>query len=246
LGERLLAQALRAEGLHQPPSEQPEERPIWDQLTRFTGSHSRDEMMAQIGLGKHSANAVAKHMVTLLAAQGIKPDALLMTRERYTAHDHLSQGAVILDGVPNVSILYAPCCWPIPGDPVTGYLDRGQGLVVHTQDCAVAQRLHQKDPERFITVAWADEPARAFEAGIVVTIANETGALARATTTLARLNVSIVHLAMTDDATQSALDLRIVIKVKDRAQLETVLRTLRRTPSVLRTERAHPPGRNVG
>jgi GTP pyrophosphokinase len=247
LGERLLAQALRAEGLNLPPDQQPEQRPIWDQLARFTSSHSRDEMLARIGLGKQSANAVAKQMVTLLAAQGIKPDALLMTRERYTAHEHLSQGAVILDGVPNVSILYAPCCWPVPGDAVLGYLDRGQGLVVHTEDCAQARRLFQKDPERFITVAWADEPARAFEAGIVVTITNETGALARATTTLARLNISIVHLAMTDDASQSALDLRIVIKVKDREQLEAVLRTLRRTPSVLRAERVRPPPeRNAG
>jgi len=244
LGEQLLAQALRAEGL-QPPSQQAEQMPIWDQLARFTSTHSRDEMLVQIGLGKHSANAVAKHMVTLLAAQGIKPDALLLTRERYTAHDHLSQGAVILDGVPNVSILYAPCCWPIPGDAVIGYLDQGHGLVVHTEDCAVAQRLHQKDPERFITVAWSDELTCAFEAGIVVTISNETGALARTTTTLARLNVSIVHLAMTDDTTQSALDLRIIIKVKNRAQLETILRTLRRTPSVLHAERARPPERNA-
>ncbi|MDR0478326.1 MAG: bifunctional (p)ppGpp synthetase/guanosine-3',5'-bis(diphosphate) 3'-pyrophosphohydrolase, partial [Burkholderiaceae bacterium] len=238
LGEQLLAQALRAEGLDQPPSLQPEQTPVWDQLAHFTGSHTRDEMLAEIGLGKRSAGAVAKRMVELLAAQGVKPDALMMTRERYTAHEHLSQGAVILDGVPNVSILYAPCCWPIPGDPVVGYLDRGQGLVVHVENCAIAQRLLHKDVERFVTVAWTDEPARTFEAGIVVTIANETGALARAFTALARLDINVVHLSMTDDSTQSVVDTRIVIKVKNRVQIEAVLRVLRRTPSVLRAERS--------
>ncbi|MDR2991405.1 MAG: bifunctional (p)ppGpp synthetase/guanosine-3',5'-bis(diphosphate) 3'-pyrophosphohydrolase [Burkholderiaceae bacterium] len=240
LGEQLLAQALRAEGLHQPPDQQPEQTPMWDQLARFTGSRSREDMLTSIGLGKCSANAVAKRMVTLLAAQGIRPDALLMTRERYTAHEHLSQGAVLLDGAQNVSIRYAGCCLPVPGDAVVGYLGRGEGLVVHTEECAVARRLRQKDAERFVTVAWADEPVHTFETGVIVTIANETGVLARVTAALARLNVSIVHLVMPDSTALSALDLRIVIKVKDRAQLETVLRTLRRTPSVSRAERAGP------
>jgi GTP pyrophosphokinase len=240
LGERLLAQALRAEGLHQQPDQQPEQAPIWNQLARFTGNRSREDMLASIGLGKCSANAVAKHMVTLLAAQGIKPDALLLTRERYTAHEHLSQGAVFLDGAQNVSIRYAGCCLPVPGEAVVGYLGRGEGLVVHTEECAIARRLRQKDAERFVTVTWADEPVRPFETGIIVTIANETGVLARVTAALARLGVSIAHLAMPDGTALSALDLRIVIRVKDRAQLETVLRTLRRTPSVSRAERAGP------
>jgi len=244
LGEQLLAQALRAEGLHQPPDQQPEQTPVWDQLASFTGSHSRDEMLASIGLGKSSAGAIAKHMVTLLAAQGIKPDALLMTRERYTAHERLSQGAVLLDGAQNVSIRYAGCCLPIPGDAVIGYLDRGEGLVVHTEDCAIARRLRQKDAERFVTVAWADEAVRPFAAGIVVTVLNETGALARVTSALARQNVSIAHLAMPADDTQSALSLRLTIKVKDQAQLDTVLRALRRTPSVSRAERARPTERD--
>ena len=169
LGEKLLAQALRAEGLGQPPGQDSGDKPLWDKLLRFTGNRTREEMMADIGLGKRSANMVAKRLVTLLAAEGIRPDALLLTRERFTAHENLSQGAVILDGAENMSVKYATCCRPIPGDGVLGYLGRGEGLVVHTDECAVARRLQHKDAERFITVAWADEPVRQFEVGIVVT-----------------------------------------------------------------------------
>ena len=237
LGERLLAQALRAEGLHQPPGQQPEQTPLWDQLAHFTGSRSREDMLSNIGLGKCSASAVAKHLVALLAAQGIKPDALLLTRERYTAHESLSQGAVLLDGAQNVSIRYAGCCLPVPGDPVIGYLGRGEGLVVHTEDCSVARRLRQKDVEHVVTVAWADDPVRPFTAGIVVTVSNETGVLARVASTLARQDVGIAHLSMPTDDTQSVLNLRLTVKVKHRAQLEAALRALRRTPSVSRAER---------
>ncbi|MDR2154596.1 MAG: bifunctional (p)ppGpp synthetase/guanosine-3',5'-bis(diphosphate) 3'-pyrophosphohydrolase [Burkholderiaceae bacterium] len=241
LGEKLLAQALRAEGMGQLPGNEAADRPIWDKLVRFTGSRSRDDMLTDIGLGKRSAGLLAKRLVTLLAAQGIKPDALLLTRERYTAHEHLSQGAVILDGAPdNISIKYATCCRPIPGDAVVGYLGRGEGLVVHIEDCAVARRLLHKDAERFITVSWADEPVRAFHAGVLVTVVNGKGVLARVATAIASAEADIVHLGMTDEAAQEALELRFVIAVRDHAHLDAVLRALRRAQSVLRATRIVP------
>ncbi|MCL1960823.1 MAG: bifunctional (p)ppGpp synthetase/guanosine-3',5'-bis(diphosphate) 3'-pyrophosphohydrolase [Desulfovibrionaceae bacterium] len=240
LGEKLLAQALRAEGLGQPPGKEPSDHSIWDKLVRFTGSRSRDDMLSHIGLGKRSASMVAKRMVTLLAAEGIKPDALLLTRERYTAHENLSQGAVILDGADNVSVKFATCCRPIPGDDVVGYLGRGEGLVVHVEDCSVARRLQHKDAERFVTVAWADEPVRAFEAGIVVTVTNGKGVLARVASAIAGAEADIVYLNMTEGGAQDALDLRFILTVRDRAHLDAVLRALRRTHSVLRAVRALP------
>ncbi len=240
LGEKLLAQALRAEGLGQPPGHEPSDKPIWDKLLRLTGNRTHEEMLTDIGLGKRSASLIAKRLVTLLAAQGIKPDALLLTRERYTAHENLSQGAVILDGADNVSIKYATCCRPIPGDGVLGYLGRGEGLVVHTDNCGVARRLQNKDAERFITVAWADEPVRAFEVGVVVTVINGKGVLARVAAAMAAAEADIVHIGMAEDAGQEALDLRFVITVRDRAHLDAVLRALSRTQSVLRAARIMP------
>ena len=240
LGEKLLAQALRAEGMGQPPGKDRGDKPIWDKLLRLTGNRTRDEMLMDIGLGKRSANLIAKRLVTLLVDKGVKPDALLLTRERYTAHENLSQGAVILDGADNVSIKYATCCRPIPGDGVLGYLGRGEGLVVHTDDCAIARRLQNKDAERFITVAWADEPVRAFEAGIVVTVVNGKGVLARVAAAMAAAEADIVHIGMAEEGAQQALDLRFVVTVRDRAHLDAVLRGLKRTQSVLRAARIKP------
>jgi GTP pyrophosphokinase len=236
LGDKLLAQALRAEGVGQLPPD--DDKATWDKLLRFTGNRTREELLVDIGLGRRAASMVAKRLVTLLAAQGIKPDALLLSQARYTAHESLSQGAVIVDGADNVSIKYATCCYPIPGDGLLGYLGRGEGLVVHTDDCPVARRLLQKDPERFITVAWADDPVRSFDVAIVVTVTNGKGVLARVTATLAEAEVDIVHLAMLEEAAPQTLDLRFVIAVRDREQLDHVLRTLRRTPSVLRATRS--------
>jgi len=233
LGEKLLAQALRAEGIEQMPSDDPKYKTLWDRLLRFTGSHSKDDLLTDIGIGKRVASIVAKRMVLLLSELGEKPDALLISKERFTAHENLSQGGVIVDGSENVSVQYAHCCRPIPGDTILGYLGRGEGLVVHTEDCSVGQRLKHKDNERFIAVEWADDIVRAFETELVVTVQNGKGALARVATAIASAEADITHVNMSDEySAQSAIDLKFTIAVRDTTHLDSVLKNLRRIPVV--------------
>lgn len=237
LGEKLLTQALRAEGLEELPPATGTTQPLWDKLLRFTGNRHRDELMTDIGLGKRIASIVAKRLTVLMAEYGYRPDALLMTRERYTSHETVSQGGLTLDGSENASVQYAPCCRPIPGDNIIGYLGRGEGLVVHTSQCAVAQKLLHRDSERFITVDWAEEPIRLFETGVVVTISNGKGVLARVAAELASAEADITHVDMDDAVALDTIDLRFVVAVRDQAHLETALRNLRRVPAVLRASR---------
>ncbi len=238
LGEKMLTQALRADGLESLPSaDDPAHQPIWDKLLRFTGSKNRSELLTDIGLGKRIASIVAKRLVVLLGETGAKPNPLLLSRERYTAHESVSQGAVLLDGSEGASVSFATCCRPVPGDPVVGYLGRGEGLAVHLVDCGVAERLQHKDTERFIAVDWSDEPVRLFEAGVVATVSNAKGVLARVAAALATAEANINHVLMDDSAAQDTTELRFVLAVRDVEHLDTVLKQLRRTPSVTRAQR---------
>ena len=240
LGEKLLLQALRAEGIEKFPTDDDAatRSGLWDKLLRFTGNRSRSELLTDVGLGKRIASIVAKRMVALLAETGEKPDALLLTRERFTAHESTMQGEVTIDGSENASVQFAPCCRPVPGDSIVGYLGRGEGLVVHAEDCAIARKLRNKDSERFIGVDWSDEPVRTFETGIVVTVTNGQGVLARVASALAASEADIAHIDMGQEAAQETTDLHFVIGVRDRSHLEAALRNLRRTPSVLSAERS--------
>jgi GTP pyrophosphokinase len=237
LGQRLLAQALRSEGMEHYPDKEPQYEQIWEKLLRFTGSKTREELLTDIGLGKRIANIVAKRLVQMLMESGEKPDALLLTRERFTANDSSSMGLITLDGSENASVQFAHCCRPIPGDPIVGYLGRGEGLVVHVSDCPVAKKLQFKDSERFIGVDWSDEPVRAFETCLVVTVNNGKGVLAKVAAALATAEADITHIDMGQEAAQEATDLRFLIALRDTAHLEIALRNLRRTPSVLRANR---------
>ncbi|NBX62701.1 MAG: bifunctional (p)ppGpp synthetase/guanosine-3',5'-bis(diphosphate) 3'-pyrophosphohydrolase, partial [Betaproteobacteria bacterium] len=121
LGEKLLAQALRAEGFVGLPAYDPAHKSLWERLLRFTGSKTREDLLTDLGLGKRVASIVAKRMVALLADLGERPDPLLLSRERFTAHETLSQGGVVVDGSDNASVTYGQCCHPVPGDAIVGY-----------------------------------------------------------------------------------------------------------------------------
>jgi len=237
LGEKLLSQALRAEGIDKLPGTEPALQPLWDKLLRFTGNRNQQDLLMDIGLGKRIASIVAKRLVVLLGERGLKPDALLMTRERFTAHETVSQGAITLDGSENASVTYALCCHPIPGDEIVGYLGRGEGLAVHRSQCANARKLQQKDSERFIGVEWSDEPVRSFETTIEVSVVNGKGVLARVAGAMATAEADIVHVDMGHETAQDAAELRFTIAVRDEQHLDAVLRQLKRTPSVIKSER---------
>ena len=240
LGEKMLMQALRAEGIQRLPQDSDLDKPLWEKILRFSGNRSRADLLTDIGLGKRIANMVAKRIVALLAENGEKPDALLMSRERYTADGSISQGPLMLDGSEGASVQFASCCKPIPGDSILGYLGRGEGLVVHTDDCTVAKRLENRDSERFITVDWSDEPMRLFDTALLITVANGKGVLARVSAALASAEADITHVNMGQERAQDATELRFGIAVRDRVHMASVLRSVKRTPSVLRVQRAKP------
>ena len=237
LGQKLLSQALRAEGIEHFPQE-PEYNPIWDKLLRFTGSKTRQELLTDIGLGKRISNIVAKRLVLLLADMGQRPDAVLLTQQRFSASDAHGMGTITLDGSENASVKFATCCRPIPGDEVVGYLGRGEGLAVHATHCAIAKKLLHKDRERFMGVEWSDEPTRQFEVDLTVTVNNARGTMAKVASVLAAAEADIVHIHSGEDGAQETKDFYFVIAVRDRAHLDTVLAKLRRTSVVIRADRS--------
>ncbi|MCB8746890.1 bifunctional (p)ppGpp synthetase/guanosine-3',5'-bis(diphosphate) 3'-pyrophosphohydrolase [Rhodoferax sp. U2-2l] len=238
LGEKMLLQAVRSEGIENLPDTTGQNAAVWDKLLRFSGNRTQAELMTDIGLGKRIASIVAKRLAKLLADIGEKPDALLLTRERFVTGDNSSQGAVLIDGSESTSVRFAHCCRPIPGDNIVGYLGRGEGLTIHTSDCQVARKLNHKDSERFISVEWSDEPVRTFETGIVVTVTNGKGVLASVASALAAGGADINQVDMTNESSHGVMDLRFVIAVRDLSQLETVFKNLRRTTAVLKVQRS--------
>jgi GTP pyrophosphokinase/guanosine-3',5'-bis(diphosphate) 3'-pyrophosphohydrolase len=240
LGEKMLAQALRAEGLQTPSSDPTETTAaaLWQQITRWSGNRNRGELMVDIALGRKIATIVAKRMAQLMGERGIRPDAVTLTLGRYAPDDGTpTQGVVFVDGSEGASIQFAACCRPIPGDEIVGYLGRGEGLIVHTAECPTGKRLFERDSERWMQVEWAEELSRSFETSLFVLVRNGKGALAQTASAISGAEGDITHLDMDAEPVEETIELRLLVSVRDRVHLADVLRTLRRSPVVQRVSR---------
>ncbi len=240
LGAKMLAQALRAEGLGV-PGDDTAESAIWQQLTRWSGNRSRDELLTDIGLGRKIATIVAKRLAKLLAEHGTRPDAVALTLGRFANEDAGAlHGMVLIDGSEGASVQMAPCCRPIPGDGIVGYLGRGEGLVVHTAECGIGKRLYERDSQRWMAVDWAEQPTRAFETGVSLLLKNGKGVLAEVAAAVAAAEADITHIDMGDEPATQTTELRLLLSVRDRLHLAEVMRTLKRSRAVQRVARVKP------
>ncbi len=240
LGEKMLAQALRAEGMQLPGAEAPDAA-LWQQLTRWSGNKTRTDLFTDIGLGRKIATIVAKRLARLMAEHGAKPDPLTLTMGRYAADDSApSQGLVLIDGSEGASVQLATCCRPIPGDAIVGYLGRGEGLMVHTGECSVGKRLFERDSEHWMGVDWAEQPTHAFETGVTLLVTNGKGVLAQVAQAVSEAEADITHIDMGNEPIAETAELQLLISVRDRLHLADVMRHLKRAPSVLRVARVKP------
>jgi guanosine-3',5'-bis(diphosphate) 3'-pyrophosphohydrolase len=243
LGEKMLSQALRAEGLALPSldDEDNEAALLWQQLARWAGNRHVDELLVEIGLGRKIATIVAKKLARMLAEQGQKPDAVMLTMGRFAAAESPAQGQVTLDGSEGASVQLATCCRPIPGDEIKGYLGRGEGLRVHTAECQIGRKLLQRDADHWIAVHWAEELTRPFEAAIALMLNNGKGVLAQVASAVSAAEADITHISMSDESQhQETAEMNLLISVRDRLHLADVLRTLKRSPAVLKVWRVKP------
>lgn len=225
-GERMLTQALSDLKLNLPESDDP----IWEKLARSSGAKSREEILADIGLGKRLAAVVARRFAPdhpLIATTAAADDE--MTSAKLTP--------IQIHGNEGQGVQLAPCCGPLPGDQIIAGIRVGHGLVVHTAECPVALRARLKEPERWVDVAWDQETAKYLSARIDIIAKNERGVLSRIAAEVAQADSNIIHVTMHDDAMATVV-LNLTVQVDSRRHLAQVFRSIRHVPQVKKIIRA--------
>jgi guanosine-3',5'-bis(diphosphate) 3'-pyrophosphohydrolase len=216
LGERLLDQALRALNSSLPEVDEQS----WERAVRDGGARSRNEVLADIGLGKRLPAVVARR---LLKAGDSREDAKL-------------SGSITIRGTEGMAVQLASCCRPIPGDEIVGSIKKGQGLVVHASECAAIVRSRTNEPDQWIDVEWDARTSRLFQAGIDVFVENQRGVLAKVASEIAEAGSNIDSIAMEEDRAVFTT-MHLVLEVKNRQHLARVMRALRRLPDVKKLSR---------
>ena len=195
---------------------------------------SVDDLVAAVGYAHTTPRKVLNRLYAVLhpgEAAAAEPPTPTVKESRENAR-RKSDG-VGISGVDGVLMRMAKCCNPVPGDPIIGYISRGQGITVHLADCPNVANM---EPERLISVHWDGQEEKPYEAGIFIIAKNEHGVLAAVAEVMGKNSVNITGLNMEIQADGRAR-LHFTVEVRDATQLYQLIEAIRALPPIFEVVR---------
>ena len=140
-----------------------------------------------------------------------------------------SNCGVIVPGIDTIAVSLANCCRPIPGDPIIGYISKGQGVKVHRADCP--NIVNEK--KRLIPVQWEDDlDEKQYEVNLVIHSDDRNYLLSDIVTTLQQCNVYLKHVDSAVDEGNLMATTKLTVAVKNASHLQNLISNLKKVRSV--------------
>ncbi len=188
-------------------------------------NENENELFKDIGLGNKMAPLIARQLVVL--------KKLALKKNQKNLVDNTIP--LSIKGTEGMVVKFPKCCYPIPGDPIHGFVTSGRGIVIHRQTCKNLAE-YQKQQEKWINVEWEPYNEGEYQVKIHLNVNNQRGVLATVAAAIADTdaNINSVEMKERDDRQTS---LRFIIKVKNRVHLAKVIRKIRLIKSVSQIDR---------
>jgi len=148
------------------------------------------------------------------------------------AHNETDGADVYIDGVGNLMSHIAQCCRPIPGDRIAGYITLGRGVSIHRLDCINLMQRQAIEPERILSVGWAEKPSQSYSVKIAVEAFDRHGLLRDITTLLDREKINVSAMQTESHKDKNTVDMTLQIEISDFNELSKVLAKLNHVPNV--------------
>ena len=212
LGRRLIEKALGNFylSLAQLSSEQ-----VSDTLQAL-GLDSLETLCEEVGLGSRMAGLVAQRLVGSVVP------------------GKAGSSSLVIQGTEGLMVSYAECCYPIPGDPIIGYLSQGRGLIIHQESCSHIDV--EKRSEHYIHVRWEGELNKEFPVALRVDVLNQRGILALLASMISEGNSNIIDVSI-DERDSDYNSIVFLLSVRNRAHLARLIRRLKNLPEVTKISR---------
>ena len=226
----------------------PEMLPV---LLKRVSYGSLDDMYAAIGYGGFTAqkavsriqgelNRVAKLHQAEKAAEELAEAKPAEPAKQPSAPKRVkSEQGIIVEGLDNCLVKFSKCCTPVPGDDIIGFITRGYGVSVHRCDCPNASEEKRSQPGqegRWIKVSWGGDTNDSYPTILEVVCKDRQGLLLDISAALSTTNTFVLGINSRSTEDQFAI-FRLEIRVKDGAQLKSVMNKLNQISGVLKVNR---------
>jgi GTP pyrophosphokinase len=202
------------------------------------------DLLAALGLGKHSAHQVLNKLAPGFATKG-DAEPVPETKPSGSAEAAMSDAvrklhltgsdSLQVEGQNDLLVYRARCCNPIRGEEIIGYVTRGKGVAVHARSCPNVQNLLYESDRR-IAVEWSrvgDQSARPQRYPVKITVAcdDRTGMLKELTAVISDDNTNIRAVEIRKDENGEAI-VEFVVEAQDLHHLNRMVLGLRRVGGV--------------
>lgn len=143
---------------------------------------------------------------------------------------------VIGDDMQKLDYSLAPCCNPIPGDDVFGFITVGEGIKIHRVNCPNAVKLLSNYAYRVVKAKWTNDQMISFLAGIKITGTDELGIVNNITKVISNEN-NVNMRSINFDTDDGIFEGTIMIYVHDTKHLNHMIANLKKVKGVNRVER---------
>jgi GTP pyrophosphokinase len=188
-----------------------------------------DDLLAAIGHGKVTPGQVTGKLTRAAAPS---PEGEIPLPEAPPRKDK-DLGGIKVKNLDDLLIRLANCCQPIPGDPIVGYITRGQGVTIHRADCSY---LAQTETLRHIPAQWDGAPKKLYPVNIRLVTVDKPGLLADITSALKTSEVNVTRASVETTAEKRGVA-NFTIQVADQQHLERVFGALKRLKEVISVKR---------
>ncbi|OIV39102.1 GTP pyrophosphokinase [Mangrovactinospora gilvigrisea] len=188
-------------------------------------------LYAAIGEGHVSAQSIVGKLVQALggeegASEDLAEAATPLPPERgRRRRSRTGDPGVVVKGIDDVWVKLSRCCTPVPGDPIIGFVTRGNGVSVHRTDCPNIDSL-MRQPERMLEVSWAPTQSSVFLVAIQVEALDRSRLLSDVTRVLSDQHVNILSAAVQTSRDRVATS-RFTFEMGDPKHLGHVLKAVR-------------------
>src|SRR6478672_9781945 len=227
-GKDAIAKAMRKQGL-------PLQRLMTVETLTGLASELRyqdiDALYAAVGEGHVSAqHVVGRLVVSLGGEEGAPEDLAEATTPTRSMRRRSGDPGVVVVGTADVWVKLARCCTPVPGDPIMGFITRGNGVSVHRTDCTNAESLLSQ-PDRMIEVEWAPSSASVFLVQLQVEALDRNRLLSDVTRVLSDQHVNILSASVQTSRDRVAIS-KFTFEMGDPSHLEHVMKAVRKIDGV--------------
>ena len=188
-------------------------------------------LYAAVGDGHVSAASIVEKLVATMAVEDSHPEPTMVSSTTSAHVSRRSSNAIEVSGLDDVLVKLARCCTPVPGDEITGFITRGNGVSVHRADCVNAADLKEHQGDRIVAVSWLTGAGSIFLVNIQIEALDRSRLLSDVTRTLSDQHVNILSAAVSTSKDRTAIS-RFTFEMADATHLDAVLSAVRQIQGV--------------